>query len=473
MDERTVLARTAGLAADFLGSLDARPVGVPVDSDGLHQALGGPLPDVGEDSLRIVETLAREADPGIVASAGPRYFGFVVGGSFPAAVAADWLTSAWDQNAGLFAMAPAAMVVEEVAGRWLKDLLGLPAGASVGFVSGATMANWTSLATARHAMLERLGWNVETRGLYGAPELDVVIGAEAHVTILAALQYLGLGRERVHVVPVDGQGRMRADELAAVLARCRPHPIVCVQAGNVATGAFDPLEPIAEAVRTAEGWLHVDGAFGLWAAASPALRPLTAGLDRADSWTTDAHKWLNVPYDSGLAFTVHPASHRAATSLSAAYLVEAESRDRDGDDWVPEYSRRARAFPIYATIRALGRSGVAELVERCCRLARRMADRLGQDPAVTILNDVVLNQVLVRVGPDGETGDAWTRQAITGIQRDGTCWLGGTEWHGRAAMRISVSNWRTTDADIDASADAILRAVRATERGGGSVAGTS
>jgi glutamate/tyrosine decarboxylase-like PLP-dependent enzyme len=469
MDERTVLARTAGLAADFLGSVEARPVGVPIGSEELRRTLGGPLPDAGEDTLALVESLAHDADPGIVASAGPRYFGFVVGGSFPAAVAADWLTSAWDQNAGLFAMAPAAMVVEETTGRWLRDLLGLPDGASVGFVTGATMANWTGLATARHVVLERLGWSVETQGLYGAPEVDVVVGAEAHVTIHAALQYLGLGRGRVHVVATDGQGRMRADELAAVLASCQPHPIVCAQAGNVATGAFDPLESIAGMVRAADGWLHVDGAFGLWAAASPVLRPLVAGLGMADSWATDAHKWLNVPYDSGLAFTAHPAGHRAAMSLSAAYLIEAEGQDRDGDEWVPEYSRRARAFPIYATIRALGRSGVAELVERCCRLARRMADRLGQDPAVTVLNDVVLNQVLVRVGPDGETGDAWTRQAIAEIQRDGTCWLGGTTWHGKAAMRISVSGWRTTDADIDVSAEAIRRAIQATAPAAGSV----
>ena len=460
MDERAILERTADLAAAFLETLGTRAVAVPVEAEALDALLGGPLPESGEDPLEVVEALARGAEGGIVASAGPRYFGFVVGGSHPAALAADWLTSTWDQNAGLYVMGPAAMVVEATTGRWLKELFGLPVEASVGFVTGATMANWTSLAAARHALLASQGWDVETRGLYGAPEIDVVIGAEAHVTIHAALSYLGLGRDRVHVVPADGQGRMRPDELRRVLADCRPYPLVCAQAGNVATGAFDPLEPIAEAVHATDGWLHVDGAFGLWATASDELRHLTAGIERADSWTTDAHKWLNVPYDSGIVFTAHPESHRAATSLSAAYLVAADGAERDGDDWVPEYSRRARAFPIYATLRSIGRSGVAELIERCCRLARRMAGSLAADPDVRVLNDVVLNQVLVRVGPDGQVGDRSTEAVIALIQRDGTCWLGGTAWRGQAAMRISISNWRTTEDDIDLSAAAILRCVR-------------
>ncbi len=463
MSERAILRRTAELAADFLETLGERPVGVSVSPDELRARLGGPLPEVGEPALEVTERLAREADPGIVASAGPRYFGFVIGGSYPAAVAADWLTTAWDQNAGLYVSAPAAMVVEEVAGGWLRELFGLPASASVAFVTGATMANWTALAAARHEVLGRAGWNVETQGLQGAPEVDVVVGAEAHVTILAALQYLGLGREGVHVVPADEQGRLRAELLPSVLAECGPRTIVCAQAGNVNTGAFDPLEPIAAAVREHGGWLHVDGAFGLWAAASPELRPRVAGLALADSWTTDTHKWLNVPYDSGLVFTAHPAAHRAATSVSAAYLAATEGGERDGFDWTPEYSRRARGFPVYATLRSLGRAGVAEVVERCCRLARRVAELLAVEPGVTILNEVVLNQVLVRFGPAGTAGDERTRAVVAAVQRDGTCWLGGTTWHGQAAMRISVSNWRTTDDDVDVSAAAILRCARASQ----------
>jgi glutamate/tyrosine decarboxylase-like PLP-dependent enzyme len=463
MGDTELLRRTAELADAFLAGVGDRPVGGPVNLTDLRAAMGGPMPADGEEPLVVIEGLARAADPGIVATAGPRYFGFVIGGSQPAALAADWLTSAWDQNAGLYVLSPAAAVAEEVAERWLVELLGLPAGTSCGFTTGATMANFSALAAARHAVLRELGWDVEERGLFDAPAINVVVGDEAHVTIFVSLQMLGLGRSRVHRVAADGQGRMRPDALRATLAGLEGPTIVVAQSGNVNTGAFDPLPEIAAAVRDHGGWLHVDGAFGLWAAASPALRDRIVGLDLADSWTTDAHKWLNVPYDSGLVFVRDHAAHRTAMTLGAAYYIETDGGERDSYNWVAESSRRARGFTVYAALRSLGRNGLAELVDRCCGHARRFAELLGGRPGVTILNDVVLNQVLVRFAPPGEAAadeeaiGAFTRAVIARIQADGTCWLGGTTWHGMAAMRISVSSWATTAADVELSATAILR----------------
>jgi glutamate/tyrosine decarboxylase-like PLP-dependent enzyme len=472
-ERRDLLGRTADLAADFLERLPDRPVWPPVDLAELRASLGGPLPDRGEGPDRVIESLARDAEPGLVGTAGPRYFGFVVGGGVPAALAADWLTSAWDQNAGLYALSPAAAVVEEVAAAWLIDVFGLPEGSSVGFVTGATMANFTAIAAGRHAVLERVGWNVEEDGLVGAPPIAVVVGDEAHVTIFVSLQMLGLGRARVHRVAADEQGRMRPDALRATLARIDGPTIVCAQAGNVNTGAFDPLPEIVAAVRERpNAWLHVDGAFGLWAAAVPELAHRVAGLAGADSWTTDSHKWLNVPYDSGIVIVRDVAAHHAAMTLGAAYYVETAGGERDSYNWVPESSRRARGFSVYAALRSLGRAGLAEMIDRCCVLARRMADGLRGAPGVTILNDVVLNQVLVRFDPpDGGDADAFTRAVIAAVQADGTCWLGGTTWHGMAAMRISVSNWSTTEADADLSIEAILRCTRATAEALGAAAG--
>lgn len=463
-DRKELLSRAAELAGEFLDGLPERPVGPPVDLAALRAALGGPLPDRGEDPRSVIEGLASAAEHGLVGSAGPRYFGFVVGGGVPAALAADWLTSAWDQNAGLYALSPSAAVIEEVAAAWLIDIFGLPQGSSVGFVTGATMANFTAIAAGRHAVLERIGWNVEEDGLVGAPPIAVVLGEEAHVTILASLQMLGLGRARVHRVAADEQGRMRANVLRETLARIDGPTIVCAQAGNVNTGAFDPLPEIAAAVREqSNAWLHVDGAFGLWAAAVPELRDRVAGLAAADSWTTDAHKWLNVPYDSGIVVIRDAAAHHAAMTLGAAYYVETAGGERDSYNWVPESSRRARGFAIYAALRSLGRTGLAEMIDRCCVIARRMADGLRGADGVTILNDVVLNQVLVRFEPpDGGDADAFTRAVIAAVQADGTCWLGGTTWHGMTAMRISVSNWSTTEADADVSVEAILRLAKTT-----------
>jgi glutamate/tyrosine decarboxylase-like PLP-dependent enzyme len=400
-----------------------------------------------------------------VATSGPRYFGFVTGGALPAAVAADWLAAIWDQPAGLYVLSPAASVIEEVAGGWLLDVLGLPPEASVGFVTGCHMANFTALAAARHEMLRRAGWDVEADGLTGAPTLRVIVGDEVHVSVVAALRMLGVGSRQMVRVAADAQGRMRPEALEAALTGVSGLAIVCAQAGNVNTGAFDPLDDIASIAARHGAWLHVDGAFGLWASASAALRHHMRGVERADSWATDAHKWLNVPYDSGLVFVANPAPHRAAMSMRAEYLIRdssSASQAREPMDWTPEASRRARGFAVYAALRSLGRRGIEDLVDRCCRLAASFADRLRHEPGVQILNDVVLNQVLVRVRPASGDADAATREALAGVQAERVCWMGGTQWHGMEAMRISVSNWSTTEADVGRSVESIVRAVRGT-----------
>ena len=457
MTERA-LETAAAHATQFLRGLPERAVAARAGAEELRTRLGGPLPEHPSDPAEVVAQLAKLADDGLVASAGPRYFGFVVGGSLPAALAADWLAAAWDQNAGLFVLGPAAATVEDVAAGWLTELLGLPATATCGFVTGGLGANFGGLAAARNHVLARAGWDVERDGLVGAPPVEVVVGAERHVTIDVALRYLGLGSGRVRVVPADDQGRMEAAALPEVLAALKGPTIVCAQAGNVNSGAFDPLPAICAAGHDHGAWVHVDGAFGLWAGASPALRHLVAGVEQADSVATDAHKWLNVPYDSGLVFVAHPQAHLAAFAKVASYLTPAQGGERDPDGFVPEASRRARGFPVWAALRSLGRSGVAELVERCCGHARRFADALGAADGVEVLNEVVLNQVLVRFPDPGGDHGGRTREVIRRVQAGGTLWLGGTTWHGMAAMRISVSNWSTTDADVDRSVTAILQA---------------
>jgi glutamate/tyrosine decarboxylase-like PLP-dependent enzyme len=459
------LEAAAAHATQFLRGLGERPVGARAGATELLARLGGPLPDGPADPAEVVVQLAKLADDGLVASAGPRYFGFVVGGSLPAALAADWLAAAWDQNAGMFVLSPAAAAAEEVAAGWLTDLLGLPPTVTTGFVTGGLMANFTGLAAARNHVLAEAGWDVERDGLVGAPPVEVVVGAERHVTVDIALRYLGLGSGRLRVVPADDQGRMRADALPETLAACQGPTIVCAQAGNVNTGAFDPLAAICAAARPRGAWVHVDGAFGLWAAASPALRHLVEGVELADSWATDAHKWLNVPYDSGLAFVAHPDAHRAAFAKVASYFVPGQAQERDPDAFTAEASRRARGFPVWAALRSLGRSGVAELVERSCGQARRFADALGAAEGVEVLNQVVLNQVLVRFPDPGGDHDGRTREVIRRVQADGTLWLGGTTWHGMGAMRISVSNWSTGDADVDRSVAAILAAAKEVKDG--------
>jgi glutamate/tyrosine decarboxylase-like PLP-dependent enzyme len=457
MDPRyEVLDDAAGLAHRYLESLGSRPVGARATLEELRARLARPLTDGGEDPRVVVEQLAGDVERGLVASAGPRFFGFVIGGALPVAVAADWLTAAWDQNGGGYAPAPALSVVEEVAAGWVRELLGLPATAGVGFVTGCQMAHFTCLAAARHAVLRDAGWDVEADGLHAAPEVRVVATADAHITVAVACRLLGLGGERVRSVATDDQGRIVVEALDDELAAHDGPTIVCTQAGDINTGAFDAFGPIVDTCRRHGAWCHVDGAFGLWAAASPGRRHLLAGAERADSWATDGHKWLNVPYDSGLAIVADADAHRAAMTSTSPYIPAHDPSEPWGLDWNPEFSRRARGVAVYAALRTLGRDGVAALVDGCCDHAQRMARRLAAERGVEVVNEVVLNQVLVRFGDD----DATTAAVIDRVQRDGTCWLSGSTFRGRFVMRISIVGWQTTAADVDRSADAILRAAR-------------
>jgi glutamate/tyrosine decarboxylase-like PLP-dependent enzyme len=450
-DPRELLRRTAELAADYVASLEDRPVYPHVEPAQLRAELGGPLPDEPLEAEQVVEELAAAAEPGLVAMGSGRYFGFVIGGALPAALAADWLTSAWDQNAGLYVGGPSASVVEQVTGEWLVELLGLPRDCSIGFVTGAQMANVTALAAARWQVLDAVGWDVGSKGLTGAPPVTVLVGGKGHVTIDRALRLLGLGAPTV--VAADDQGRLVPAALREALGD--GPTIVCAQAGEVNTGAFDPLPEIADLAEEAGAWLHVDGAFGIWAAVSPRLRHLVAGIERADSWTTDAHKWLNVPYDSGIVLCRHPEAHRAAMTVAASYLIQDEGarQVRDQVDWVPEFSRRARGFAVYAALRSLGRRGLTELVERCCDGATRFAGAIAELDGVEVLNEVVLNQVLFCFDSDERTDDVLRR-----VQEEGRVWMSGTSWDGRKAIRLSVSNWQTGDEEIDLVVDAFTRA---------------
>jgi glutamate/tyrosine decarboxylase-like PLP-dependent enzyme len=454
---RELLRRTADHIADYREGLAEARVFPSASVGELRQALGGPLPERGTPAAEVVETLATAVPPGLVASAGPRYFGFVTGGSLPAATAADLLVTGWDQLAFNPVSSPASAVVEEVAGGWLKEVLGLPASASVGFVTGGQGANTVALAAARHHVLAQAGWDVEGNGLIGAPRVRVVVGAERHATIDRSLRLLGLGSAVVEEVPPRADGSIDPIALEEVLAGGPDGPlIVCLQAGNVNSGACDDLVGGVTVAHARGGWVHVDGAFGLWAAASPRTRPLVGGLAAADSWACDGHKWLNVPYDSGYAFCAHPEAHAAAMAYAAAYLVgQGEGPVRNPSAFVPESSRRSRGMATWAALKELGRDGVVELVDRCCALARRFAAALDGVEGAGVVNDVVLNQVLVRFGDDDRT-----RRVVEAVQRSGECWMGGTAWHGMALMRISVSNWSTREADVDRSVQAILAACR-------------
>jgi glutamate/tyrosine decarboxylase-like PLP-dependent enzyme len=454
--ERELLADVADYGARFLGTLEERRIQPTVKPDELRAALAGPLPDGPTDAREVTRRLIEAVEPGIHVNASGRYFGFVIGGELPAALAADWLTTLWDQNAGLYVSGPSASVAEEVVIGWLVELFGLPDGVSAGFVTGAQMAHFVALAAARHHVLEEAGCDLARDGLQGAPPIRVLVGEDRHVTIDRALRLLGIGARQLVPVATDDQGRLRPAELERALAAGSGPTIVCAQAGEVNTGSFDPFPTIADAAADAGAWLHVDGAFGLWAAVSESRRHLLEGIERADSWATDAHKWLNVPYDSGLVFCAHPNAHRAAMGTHASYLIHSEpGTERDQMDWVPEFSRRARGFAVYAALASLGRAGVVDLVERSCRHAARFAELLSVDAGVRVLNDVVLNQVLVRFDDDDEI----TRGVVRGVQEDGTCFVSGTTWRGSAAMRISVSNWRTTSTDVERSVEAIRRAL--------------
>jgi glutamate/tyrosine decarboxylase-like PLP-dependent enzyme len=440
-----LLDDAARRASRYLESLDARAVAPTPGAVAALARFDRPFPESESTAQAVLAELDDIGSPATMASAGGRFFGFVIGGSLPVTVAANWLATAWDQNAGLVVTSPANATLEIVALRWLREIFHLPAQSAGGFVTCATAANFSALAAARHALLSRCGWDVEAQGLFGAPPLTVVIGEEVHASVQKALPLVGFGRERVVRVPVDAQGRMRADALPDVDGRT----IVCVQAGNVNTGSFDPVAEICRRARSQGAWVHVDGAFGMWAAAAPALAHLAQGIEEADSWATDAHKWLNVPYDSGLVFTRDAAALRAAMSVGGAYLAQDE--DRIPYQYTPEFSRRARGVEVWAALRQLGRQGLADLIERTCRHARHFAAGL-QAGGYQILNDVVLNQVLVSFGSAERT-----REVIKRIQDEGTCWCGGTVWQGQTAMRISVSSWATTDADVERSLAAILR----------------
>jgi glutamate/tyrosine decarboxylase-like PLP-dependent enzyme len=442
-----LLREVAERAIRYRDGLNARGVAPSPEAVERLARLGEPFPQKPADPRDVLALLDEVGSPATVATNGGRFFGFVTGASLPAALAANWLAGAWDQNAFSFASSPAAVALEEVALGWLIDALALPEGCGGAFVTGATMANFTALAAARHDVLERLGWDVEAEGLFGAPSVKVFVGAEAHPTLLKALGMLGLGRRRLTTVPTDGQGRMRADALPR-MSKSEP-TIMCIQAGNVNTGAFDPAAEVCAAAREAGAWVHVDGAFGLWAAASDKRTHLAAGVAEADSWATDAHKWLNVPYDCGLAFVRRPETLRAAMSISAAYLPEGEAREPM--HYTPEASRRARGVEVWAALRSLGREGLSELIERNCAYAARFAEGF-RAAGYEVLNEVVLNQVLVSFGDEEAT-----RRVVAGVQADGTCWCGGTVWQGRAAMRVSVSSWATTEEDVERSLSAILR----------------
>jgi len=443
---KDLLDETAARAARYLAGAVDRKVIAKAEDVARLDALGGPLPEDLCAPSKILALLDDIGSPATVTTTGGRYFGFVIGGTLPAALAANWLAGAWDQNACMRVMSPVAAKVEDIVREWSLDLLGLPSESGVGFVTGTTMANFSGLAAARSALLQRSDWNVEEDGMFGAPPIRVVVGAEVHVSVLKALTMLGLGRSRVITVPADGQGRMRADSLPTL----DQNTLLCLQAGNVNTGAFDPAKEICPRAREAGAWVHVDGAFGLWGAVSPLYAPMLEGVNAADSWAIDCHKWLNVPYDSGMV-VVREAEHlrRAMSAGSAAYLTQGAGREPW--QYTPDSSRRARGIELWAAMRSLGRSGLRELIERNCRQARLFAERF-REAGFAVLNDVVLNQVLVSFGSAEQT-----RRVIAEVQSDGTCWCGGTVWHGHTAMRVSVSCWAATDDDVEQSAAAIIR----------------
>jgi glutamate/tyrosine decarboxylase-like PLP-dependent enzyme len=467
---RESLAAAWRHALSYLQTLNESPVVATADLHTLRRRLGKPLRDEGIAPEQVITELAGDVEGGIIGSAGSRFFGWVIGGALPAALAADWLTSIWDQNAALYACGPAAAVVEEVAGNWLKELLGLPAHASFAFVSGCQMAHVTCLAAARHALLAKRGWEVEQRGLWGAPRIRILSSSERHGSFERAVRLLGFGAANVSYLAADAQGRLRAEALEAELRRDSSIPtIALLQAGDINLGAFDPFEQLIPIARRYEAWVHVDGAFGMWAAASPHYRHLVRGMAEADSWATDGHKWLNVPFDCGYAFVADATAHRAAMSHRAAYLTHAEEA-RDQLDWNPEWSRRARGFPTYAALRELGRNGVAAMVERCCRHARALVTGIGRLPGAAVLAEPLLNQGLVRfAAPEPhateEDHDRRTDEVIARILATGEAFFGGTTWRGRRAMRVSVCNWQTSDDDVERVIRAVANVLRQTAGG--------
>ena len=460
MSTYNVFERTTRHAIDFLESLPTRPVAAQATAAELRQALDKPLTDSGVPPEVVIDELVHDVDRGLLASAGGRFFGWVIGGGLPAAVAADWLTSAWDQNATIYACGPAAAVVEEITGQWLKELLGLPADASFAFVTGCQMAHVTALAAARHRLLASQGWNVEERGLPGAPPIRVLTSSQRHESLIRAVRLLGMGSECIQYVPSDEHSRIRVDALAEILGRSPDAPtVVWLQAGDLNTGTFDPFNQACDIAHTHGAWVHIDGAFGLWVAASDQYRHLLEGVEKADSWATDGHKWLNVPFDSGMVFVAHPDAHRASLSTTASYLVTADDAARDQINWTPEWSRRSRGFAVYAALRSLGRQGVAQLIERCCAHAHRLVTEIGTLPGAEVLAEPQVNQGLVRfLSVDGDH-DRRTDEVIENIRSKGVAWFGGTTWNGMRAMRVSVCNWRTKDDDVTQTIDSVRKII--------------
>jgi glutamate/tyrosine decarboxylase-like PLP-dependent enzyme len=458
-DHEAALAAAMEAALAYRRGDHARPVCPAEPAPAALERFREATPAQGMTAVAVIAELIERAGPGLMGSTSPRFHGWVIGASHPAAVAADWLTSAWGQVASFADIAPAACAAEEMAAEWLLDLLGLPAESGLGFATGATMANFTALAAARTALLDRAGWDVEADGLFGAPEVNVVLGGEAHSSVYLTLRMLGFGAKRVHIAEADTQGRMRPEKLAEELRRLDGPTIVCLQAGNVNSGAFDPFEELVPLAREHAAWVHVDGAFGLWAAAAPGTRALTAGMAGADSWAADAHKWLQIPYDCGVVAVRDRGAQQRAMGSTASYLPH-EAR-RNPADYAPELSRRARGIAVWAVLKALGRAGVGEMVERHCAVARHVADRLAQEPGLTVLNDVVLNQVVVACGDaDDPEGDRKTQATLATVQAEGTCYPSAGHWRGRSAMRISVCSGPATLEDGARSAEAIIAAWR-------------
>ena len=459
-----VLELAAAHALDYLNRLPARPVATTASVAELRRRLDKPVPEHGTADEEVLNELVRDVEGGIIGSTGGRFFGWVIGGALPVALAADWLTSAWDQNAASNAAAPAEAVVEDVCGRWAKDLLGVPQSASFAFVTGCQMAHTTALAAARHKLLHDRGWDVERSGLAGAPPLTILTTEARHESILRSVRLLGIGTDAIEYVTADHAGRIDLQVLDRAIHAVNGRPaVVCLQAGDLNTGVFDRFREACPLAQAAGAWVHIDGAFGLWATASERYRHLLDGADLADSWATDAHKWLNVPFDSGLVFVRHPAAHRAPFAQDTSYLVEQDDL-RNQKDWNPEWSRRGRAFPVYAAIRALGRSGIGALVDRCCAYADRLVKTIGELPGAEIVAAPIINQGLVRFRAAGGDHDRLTDEVVSRVQAAGVAWFGGATWHGMRVMRVSVCNWRTTESDIDDTVASVRDALQAARR---------
>ncbi|MDD2772568.1 MAG: aminotransferase class V-fold PLP-dependent enzyme [Elusimicrobiales bacterium] len=460
MPDNKTLLTAAQAAFDYREKLPHLAAGAQASREELLSLVNADLPDDGESPDAAIQMLIKGAERGLNSSAGPRYFGFVIGGSTPASVATDWLASAWDQNAQSYNTSPAASVIEEIVAKWLLDLLGLPKESGVGFVTGAQMANFTALTVARNAVLQKQGWDVEADGLQSAPHINVICSECCHATVRSAIRLMGLGVKNVKTVSADSEGRIELGAFNRALAACKGPTIVCAQAGNVNTGAFDAFGPMAASAKERGAWLHIDGAFGLWACASPKLKNLAEHINEADSWAADAHKWLNVPYDSGMVIIRDAALHRNLKTARCAYSASAGPDFRDGSQWAPENSRRARGFVLYAALRNLGRKGVRQVVDNCCEIAQTFAAELAKLPHVRVLNRVVLNQVLFRIEPESAIDtDAFNKSVALRIQRSGVCWMGTTQWRGQTALRISVSNWSTTTADAHQSIASVKNAI--------------